>query len=64
MQNQGQKFRKSSIVSEKACILSEKLKTLTSSNFYRVEDFFAEILHTSVTYQCLQKVVRDFFNFI
>ena len=35
MQNTIQKFRQSSIVFEKPGILSENLKTLTSSNVYR-----------------------------
>ena len=45
MQNSITKLRESSIISEKPGYLSEKLKTLTSSNYHRVV-FFAEILHT------------------
>ena len=37
MQNSIQKFRKSSIVSKKLGILSESLKTLTSSNYPTVQ---------------------------
>ena len=37
MQNSKQKFRQRSIVFEKPRILPEKLKTLTSSNYLRVE---------------------------
>ena len=36
---------------QKPDILSEKFETLTSSNYHRVEYFFAEILHTSAIYQ-------------
>ena len=56
------KFRQSSIVFEKPGILSENLKTLTSSNYPTVQYFFAETSHTFPTYQCLQKGVRDFFK--
>ena len=63
MQNPIQKFRQSSIVFEKPGILSENLKTLTSSNYHRVQYFFAETSHTFPTYQCLQKGLRDSFLF-
>ena len=43
MQNPMKKFRQNSIVFEKPGTLSEKLKTLTSSNYHRVKYFFAEI---------------------
>ena len=59
MQNLTQKFRQSSIVFEKPGILSENLKTLTSSNY--PTEFFAASSHTFSTYQCLQKGVWDFF---
>ena len=62
MQNPIQKFRQSSIVFEKRDFLSEKLKTLRSSNYPAVQ-YFAETSHTFPTYQCLQKVVWDFFKF-
>ena len=39
MQNPIQNFMQSSIVSDKPGILSEKLKTLTSCNYHRVEYF-------------------------
>ena len=55
MQNAMQKFRQSSIVFEKADILSENSKTLTSS---------AETAHTFSTYHCQKKAVWDFFYFI
>ena len=52
-----QKFRQSSLVFTKPGILSENLKTLTSSNYPTVQYFFAETSHTFSTYQCLQKGV-------
>ena len=61
MQNIIQKFRQSSIVFEKAGILSQNLKTLTSSNYPTVQYFFAETSHTFSTYQCLQKGCGIFF---
>ena len=64
MQNPIQKFRQSSIVFEKSGFLSEKLKTLTSSNYHRVLMFFAETSHTFPFYQCLQRGVQDFFYFV
>ena len=57
MKHQIQKFRQSSIVFEKPGILPKKLKTMMSSNCQRV----AEILHMFPTYQCLEKVVWEFF---
>ena len=63
MQNAIQKFRQSSIVSEKPGILSVNLKTLTSCN-YPVQYFFAETSLTFSTYHCLQKGMWDFFYFI
>ena len=64
MENPIQKFRQSSIVFEKPGILSEDLKTLTSSNYPTVQLFFAETSHTFSTFQRRQKSVRDFFYFI
>ena len=49
MENALCKFRQSSIISEEPGYLSEKLKTLTSSSYYRVLTFFTEILHTFPT---------------
>ena len=60
MQNTKQKFRQSSIVFEKPGILSENLKTLTSSNYPTVQYFFAETSHAFSTYHCLKKGVCDF----
>ena len=64
MQNTVQKVRQSSIVFEKPGILSENLKTLTSSNYPTVQYFFAETSDTFSTYHCLKKDVWDFFYFI
>ena len=61
MQNPIFKIRQSFIISKKSGHLSEKLKTLTSSNYHRELNTFAEILHSFPTYKCLQKVVWDFF---
>ena len=57
MQNTTQNFRQSSIVFEKPGILTENLKTLTTSNYPTVQYFFAETSHTFSTCQCLQKGV-------
>ena len=43
MQNAVQKFRQSSIVFEKPGILSENLKTLTSSNYPTVQYFLLKL---------------------
>ena len=47
MQNPTQKFRQSSIVFEKPGILSENLKTLTSSNYPTVNIFCWNFAHVS-----------------
>ena len=59
MQNPIPKFRQNSTITVTSGYLSEKSKTLTSSNYQSI--FFADILHTSPTSQCLQKGVWDFF---
>ena len=61
MQNTIQKFSPSSIVFEKPGVLSENLKTLTSSHYPTVQYFFAETSHTFSTYQCLKNGVWEFF---
>ena len=43
MRNLIQKFRQSSIISEKPGFLHEKLKTFTSSNYYRVQYFLLKL---------------------
>ena len=59
MQNTIQKFRQSSIVFEKPGILSENLKTLTSSNYPTVQYFLLKLrprfLLTNV-YQRLRRI--------
>ena len=47
MQNAIQKFRQSSIVFEKPGIMSENLKTLTSSNYLTVQHFLLNFAHVS-----------------
>ena len=60
MQNPIQKFRQSSIFFEKPGIFSWKLKTLTSSNYHRVQFFCWNFTH--VSYLAMSKKnVRDFF---
>ena len=53
-----QKFRQVSIVFQKPGILSEKSKTLTSTNYHRIVFFFVEALHTPSTCQCLPNNIR------
>ena len=60
MQNTMHKFRKSSIIFEKPGVLSENVKTLTSSNYPTFQYFFLETSHTFPTDQCLQKAVWDY----
>ena len=64
MQNPMQKFRQRSIVFEKPGILSENVKKLGELQLPYSSIFFAETSHTFPTYQCLQKSVWDFLNFI
>ena len=63
MQKSIQKFRQRSIVFVKPGILSENLETDEHQLPYS-SIFFAETLHSFPTYQCPQKGVRDFFNFV
>ena len=63
MQNTIKKFRQSSIAFEKPGILSENLKTLTSSNYPRVQYSLLKF-RTRFTCQCSQNSVWDFFYFI
>ena len=64
MQNTIQKFRQSSIVFEKPGIFSENFGNFDEFQISYSSIFFAETPHTFSTYQCLQKSVWDFFNFI
>ena len=50
MQNPIQQFTQSSIIFEKPGNLSEKLKTLTSSDYHRGQYFFAETSQTFPVY--------------
>ena len=59
MQNGIEKFRQSSIIFEKPGILSENLKTLTSSNYPTVQYFLLKLYMFS-TCQCLQECVGFF----
>ena len=59
MQNPTQKFRQSSIVFEKPGILFGKSKVQLPQTL-----IFVDILNTFPTYQCLQKGVWNFFNFV
>ena len=58
MENPKRNFRQSSIVFDKPSILSEKLKTLTSSNYHRIEYFSLKFctcfLLTNVYIWCLR----------
>ena len=66
MQNLVQKFRQSSTVFEKP----GKYFAWKIENFYELQQtqkfiyFFAEILHTIHTYQCLQKVSSGFLVYL
>ena len=60
MQNAIQTFRQTSIVFEKLGILSENLKTLTSSNYPKGQNFLLKLRPRFL----LKKRVWDFFYFI
>ena len=62
MQNTVQKFRQSSIVFEKPGILSENLKTLTSSNYPTVQYFLLK-LRTRFLLTSVYKRVCEIFLF-
>ena len=62
MQNPIQNFRKSSIAFEKPGILSENLKTLTSSN-YPIVQYFLLKFRTRLLLTNVYKSVWDFFLF-
>ena len=62
MQNTIQKFRQSSVF-EKPGILSENLKTLTSSNYPAVQ-YFLQKFRTRFLLTKVYKKVWDFFYFI
>ena len=62
MQNPIQTFRQSSIVFEKPRILSENLKTLTSSNYPKLQYFFLQ-LRTRFLLTNVYERVRGIFLF-
>ena len=47
MKNPIPELRQTSIISKKPGFLSEKLETLTSSNYHRVEYFYWNLAHVS-----------------
>ena len=53
MQNSMQKFRQSFIIFEKLGILSEKLKTLMSSNCHRAVYFLMKRFPLTNVYKCV-----------
>ena len=61
MQNTIQKFRQSSIVFEKPGILSEKLKTLTSSNYSTVKYFLLKLFTCFLLANVYRRVCGIFF---
>ena len=63
MQNPIQKFRQSSIVFEKPGILSENLKTLTSSNYPTVQYFFLKLGTRFLLTNVYKRVCGTFFYF-
>ena len=63
MQNTIQKFRQSSIVFEKPGILSENLKTLTSSNYATVQCFLLK-LRTRFLLTNVSKILGGIFSIL
>ena len=61
MQNPIQKFRQSSIVFEKPCILSENLKTLMDSNYPRVQYFLLKLSTSFLLTSIYKRVCGTFF---
>ena len=61
MQNTVQKFRQSSIVVEKPVILSENLKTVTSSNYPRVQFFFLKLCTRFLLTNVYKRMCGGFF---
>ena len=64
MQNTIPNFRQSSIIFEKPGYLSEKIENFDELQLPQNLIFFAKILHTFPTKQCLQKDARDYFCFV
>ena len=63
MQNSIQKFRQSSTVFEKPGILSENLKTLTSSNYPTVQYFLLKPCTRFLLTNVYKRLCGIFFNF-
>ena len=61
MQNPIPKFRQSSIISERPEYLSEKLKTLTSSNYHRIQYFLLTFCTRFQVYNAYERVFGIFF---
>ena len=61
MQNTIQKFGQNSIVFEKPGILSENLKTLTSSNYPKVQYFLLKLHTRFLLANVCKRVCRTFF---
>ena len=64
MQNSIQKFRQSSIVFEKPGILSKNLKTLTSSNYPKVQYFLLKLSTRFLLTNVYKRVSGIFFYFV
>ena len=64
MQKIIQKFRESSIVFKKLDILSENLKTLTSSNYPTVQYFMLKLRTRFLLANVFKRVCGGFFYFI
>ena len=64
MQTTIQKFRQSSIVFKKAGILSENLKTLTSSNYLTVQYFWLKLRTRFLLTNAYKRVCGIFFYFV
>ena len=64
MQNPIQKFRQKSIHFEKSGILSKKLKTLTSSNYHRIDYFLLKLRTCLLLTNVYKRVLGIFFIFL
>ena len=63
MQNPIQQFRQNSIVFQKPGVLSEKLKTLTSSNYPTVQYFLLKFCTRFLPTSVYKRVSGIFYNF-
>ena len=62
MQNLLPKIKENPIISEKPGYLSEKLKTLTSSNYHRFNNFYCNFAHISNLIMSTKECLRFFVN--